>query len=92
MNEPWRPIISKAEEEAKANRLPEWVKCMYCGGRPRYNDLLGEIVPNSSALAHQSCARARGKMFGMNVGTLQEIGNKIGAPAKEDSNDSTLSS
>ena len=78
MNE-LRAIISKEEEAAKAEKLPEWVKCTFCGGRPRYDDLLGELVRHSSALAHQSCARKRGLMFGMNAGTIQEIGGTIKA-------------
>jgi hypothetical protein len=77
-----RAIISEQEEKAKADRLPSHVKCMYCGGRPRYDDLLGEIVRNSSALAHQSCARKRGQMFGMNVGTIVEIDGKL-KPSEE---------
>lgn len=72
-----RAIISEREEEEKANRLPAWVKCMFCGGRPRYDDLLGEVVRHSNALAHQSCARKRGLMFGMNAGTIQEVDGKI---------------
>lgn len=77
MTEEWRAIITKEEEQAKADKLPAWVKCVYCGGRPRYDDLLGELVRHSSALAHQSCARKHGKMFGMNAGTIQEVGNTI---------------
>lgn len=73
-------IMSKEEAAAKAAKLPEWVKCMYCGGRPTREDYLGEVVPNSTALAHQSCMAKRGKIFGMNTGTLQEVGNAIKAP------------
>lgn len=75
-----RAIQSESEERAKSEKLPEWVKCMYCGGRPRFDDLLGEVIPNSSALAHQSCMEKRGKLFGLNAGTLQEVGNAIKKP------------
>lgn len=85
MTEPWRAIISKEEEQAKAEKLPKWVKCVYCGGRPKYDDLLGELIKNSNALAHQSCARQRGLMFGMNAGTIQEIGGSLKAPEEEKS-------
>lgn len=67
-------LQSKEEEQAKAKKLPAWVKCMYCGERPRWGDLLGEVIKGSSALAHQSCMKARGKLFGLNAGTIQEIG------------------
>ena len=73
-------IQSIEEERNKADKLPSWVKCMYCGGRPKWGDLLGEVIPNSSALAHESCMKARGKIFGINAGTLQEIGGSIKAP------------
>lgn len=58
-------------------RLPDWVKCMDCGGKPTKEDWLIEIVPHSNALRHQSCAAKRGQMAGMNVGTMQEIDGKI---------------
>lgn len=69
-------IQSPEEERAKAEKLPEWVKCMYCGKRPSWSDLLCEVVPNSSALAHQSCLAARGKITGLNSGLTTEIGGK----------------
>lgn len=72
-----RAIQSDDEAQKKAEQLPSWVKCLYCGGRPKVDDWLGEVVPNSSALAHQSCMKARGKIFGLNAGTLQEIGGSI---------------
>lgn len=71
-------IQSEAEARAKADKLPEWVKCMYCGGRPRLDDYLGEVIPNSSALAHESCMKSRGKIFGLNAGVLPEIGKSTG--------------
>lgn len=58
-----RGIQSDEEARTKAEKLPEWVKCMYCGGRPKWGDLLGEVIPNSSALAHESCFAQRGKIF-----------------------------
>ena len=70
-------IQSREEERTKAERLPEWVKCAYCGGRPRWGDLLGQLIRHSTALAHQSCAKEHGYMFGINAGTLQEIGGVI---------------
>ncbi len=75
-----RRVQSDAEAKTKAEKLPEWVKCMYCGGRPKWGDLLGEVIPNSSALAHESCMASRGKVFGLNAGTLQEIGGSIKSP------------
>lgn len=79
----WREIfgiITEEEAAEKAQRLPEWVKCVYCGGRPKANDYLGEIVRHSTALAHQSCMAKRGKIFGLNAGTLQEIGGSVKPP------------
>lgn len=70
-------ILSDDQAKENASKLPEWVKCVYCGERPKKDDWLGEIVPNSTALAHQSCMKARGKVFGLNAGTLQEIGGSI---------------
>lgn len=58
-------------------KLPSWVKCVWCGQGPKENDWLGELFRHSSALAHQSCAAKRGKVFGMNAGTIQEINNVI---------------
>lgn len=49
-------------------RLPDWVKCMKCGGKPKQNDWLIEVVPHSSALIHQSCAAGQGKIAGLNIG------------------------
>lgn len=63
-----RGIQSEEESRNKAEKLPGYVKCMYCGGRPSWGDLLGEVVPNSSALAHESCMAKRGKIFGLNAG------------------------
>jgi len=60
-------------------KLPEWVKCVYCGGKPTATDWLGELIRHSNALAHQSCAKARGKVFGLNAGTIQEIDGKVKA-------------
>lgn len=69
----------RVKEETALSRLPDWVKCVYCGEPPRDNDWLGELIRHSNALAHQSCARQRGKMFGMNAGTIQEIDGKVKA-------------
>lgn len=66
--------------KANAPDLPAWVKCMYCGGRPVWGDLLGEVIPHSSALAHQSCMKARGKLFGLNAGTMAELGDVTKSP------------
>jgi hypothetical protein len=71
-----RSIQSDEEARAKAEKLPSYVKCMYCGGRPTWGDLLGEVVPNSTALAHESCMAQRGKIFGLNTGRILEFGGK----------------
>lgn len=68
-----RMIQSEAEEKAKAEKLPAYVKCMYCGGRPKWMDLLCEVIPNSSALAHESCLRKRGKITGLNSGLSTDL-------------------
>ncbi len=68
-----RGIQSDEEAESKARNLPSWIKCMYCGGRPKWGDLLGEVVPNSTALAHESCLKARGQIIGLNVGIKQDL-------------------
>lgn len=73
-------IQSEAEARTKAKKLPKWVKCMYCGERPRLDDFLGEVIPHSSALAHQSCMAERGKVFGLNAGLTTDL-------TKETSND-----
>lgn len=78
-----RGIQSDEEARNKAEKLPSWVKCMYCGGRPKWGDLLGEVIPNSSALAHESCMAARGKIFGLNAGNIPDL--------KGEQNDSTIS-
>lgn len=54
----------------KLGRLPDWVKCMKCGGRPTKTDWLCEVIPNSSALIHQSCAAGQGKIAGLNLGPV----------------------
>lgn len=64
-----RKLQSEHEEREATKRLPGWVKCASCGERPRWGDLLIEIVPNSSALIHSSCAASQGKIAGINVGT-----------------------
>lgn len=76
-------IQSPEEARAKVEKLPSYVKCMYCGERPRLDDWLGEVIPDSTALAHQSCMKERGKVFGLNAGTLQEIGGAIKPPEGE---------
>ncbi len=76
-----RGIQSDEEAKAKADKLPTYVKCMYCGERPRWGDLLGEVIPHSTALAHESCMAERGKIFGLNAGTMDNLGTVIkGAP------------
>lgn len=85
-----RGIQSDEEARTKADKLPSWVKCMYCNGRPKWGDLLGEVIPNSSALAHESCMAKRGKVFGLNAGTLQEIDGSIKAPEGA-TNDTSIS-
>ena len=62
----------KEDESKVRKKLPGWVKCMHCGGKPKENDWLIEIVPNSNALAHQSCAKERGLIAGINL-----IGGKV---------------
>lgn len=52
-------------------KLPYWVKCAACGGKPLETDWLIELIPNSSALIHQSCAAKKGQLAGLNVGTIQ---------------------
>lgn len=49
-------------------KLPDYVKCMKCGGKPLENDWLIEVVPHSNALLHQSCAAGQGKFVGLNLG------------------------
>lgn len=53
----------------KLGKLPSWVKCSRCGGKPTENDWLIEIIRHSNALIHQSCAAAQGKIAGLNLGT-----------------------
>ena len=55
----------KEDETKIRKKLPEWVKCMHCGKPPSEHDWLIEIVPHSTALAHQSCARDRGFIAGI---------------------------
>lgn len=66
-------IVGKDEARAKANKLPKWVKCMVCGGRPKQDDWLFDIMAQgqgqqSNALIHMSCARGQGKFAGLNLG------------------------
>lgn len=56
----------------KVGRLPSWVKCMTCHEGPRQNDWLVEVIPNSNALMHQTCAAKQGKLAGLNIGTEKE--------------------
>ena len=62
----------KEEDLKNLKKLPDWVKCIHCGGKPKEHDWLIEIVPNSTALAHQSCARDRGFIAG-----IDQIGGKV---------------
>lgn len=71
-----RGIQSDEEARTKADKLPEWVKCMHCGGRPRWGDLLCEVIPETSALAHESCLAARGEIAGLNVGIEHDLTKK----------------
>lgn len=55
-------------------RLPDWVKCMTCGGKPTEHDWLIDIIAceigqSSNALIHMSCAAGKGKFAGLNIGT-----------------------
>lgn len=61
------------EVRAKAEKLPEWVKCMKCGGRPKLDDWLVDLMSDqqgmsSNVLIHESCAAADGKFIGLNIG------------------------
>lgn len=58
----------KEKDVESLNRLPDWVKCMHCGGKPEMNNWLIEVVKNSNALIHQSCAALTGKYSGLNIG------------------------
>lgn len=58
----------KEYEAGELKRLPDWVKCMKCQGKPLENDWLIEIIPNSNALMHQSCAGKQGQLAGLNIG------------------------
>lgn len=67
----------REQDVENLKKLPEWVKCCYCGGKPTETDWLGELMRHTNMLAHQSCAKARGKVFGLNAGTIQEVGATI---------------
>lgn len=58
----------KEYEAGELKRLPDWVKCVKCGQKPKETDWLIEIVPHSNALIHQSCATGEGKLAGLNIG------------------------
>lgn len=75
----WRKFQSESEERNKAEKLPSYVKCMFCGGRPKWGDLLGQVIKDSTALAHESCAKEHGLIFGMNAGAIQIVDGKIKA-------------
>lgn len=62
----------KEEDRKDLKKLPAWVKCMHCGGKPLEHDWLIEVVPHSTALAHQSCARKNGFIAG-----IDQVGGKI---------------
>lgn len=68
-----RAIQSDEEARTKAEKLPSWVKCMYCGARPSWGNLLATVIPNSSALACEACLQRRGEVPGLNVGTITEF-------------------
>lgn len=70
-------IPDKATENLK--RLPDWVKCMDCGGKPTETDWLIEVIPHSNALLHQSCAARKGKIAGLNIGTVHLIDGVVKA-------------
>lgn len=58
----------KEKDVDNLKRLPDWVKCMKCGGKPLTHDYLIEVIPHSNALIHQSCARSKGNFAGLNIG------------------------
>lgn len=62
--------VNKSDTE-DLSKLPYWVKCMACGNKPSEKDWLIEVIPNSSALIHQSCAAKKGELAGLNIGTIQ---------------------
>lgn len=68
-----RAIQSEGEERNKAAKLPKWVKCMRCGGRPTNTDWLFDLMANgqgqeSNVLIHESCLAKDGKFAGLNAG------------------------
>jgi hypothetical protein len=58
----------KEKDVENLKKLPDWVKCVKCGGKPLQHDWLIEIIPHSSALIHQSCALNLGKVAGIDIG------------------------
>jgi hypothetical protein len=62
-------VNDKDTEDLK--KLPYWVRCVKCKQPPRQNDWLIEIVPNSNALIHQSCAAGQGQFAGLNIGNIK---------------------
>jgi len=65
----------KVSEKDVANlkKIPSWVKCMNCGGKPSEIDWLIDVMAEtqgamSNVLIHQSCARGQGKFAGLNIG------------------------
>ncbi len=63
----------KEQDIDDLKRLPDWVKCMKCGGKPRENDWLFDVMSDgpgqtSNVLIHMSCAGTQGKFAGLNLG------------------------
>ena len=63
--------VNEADRE-DLKKLPYWVRCMKCKRPPTKTDWLIEVVPNSTALIHQSCAAGQGEIAGLNVGIKKE--------------------
>ena len=53
-------------------RLPDWVKCLHCQGKPTENDWLIEVIKDSNVLIHQSCSAKAGKLPGLDGFGLQK--------------------
>lgn len=63
----------KEQDIDNLKRLPEWVKCLQCGGKPTEHDWLIDVIATqqgqmSNVLIHQSCAAGDGKFAGLNLG------------------------
>ncbi len=63
----------KEKDTENLKRLPDWVKCLKCGEKPREHDWLIDLMAEgqgqaSNVLIHQSCAANLGKFAGLNAG------------------------